>query len=181
MTQTYQRSTVVPAVAKLRRRNLSRRVGETSIGRADSWPACWSPPAGREQAAPQRVPTAKPDAAAETQDPRESGVRQGVCQSAAGARGGIQPVAEVGPVRAERSLMLESVAPRMGTSRSLLKLDDSAALADELVSERSDAQADRRRKGRGGEYLAKNADRRPAAVNNLAWALLACTEFCVNH
>ncbi len=31
------------------------------------------------------------------------------------------------------------------------------------------------------EYLAKNAERRPAARGHLAWALLASTEFCVNH
>lgn len=30
-------------------------------------------------------------------------------------------------------------------------------------------------------YLTKNADRRPAAMTNLAWSLLASTEFCLNH
>jgi len=30
-------------------------------------------------------------------------------------------------------------------------------------------------------YLGKNASRRPTAVTNLAWALIASTEFCVNH
>lgn len=31
------------------------------------------------------------------------------------------------------------------------------------------------------EYLSKNSDRKPAAVTNLAWSLLASTEFCLNH
>ena len=31
------------------------------------------------------------------------------------------------------------------------------------------------------DYLKKNADRRPVALGHLAWALLASTEFCVNH
>lgn len=30
-------------------------------------------------------------------------------------------------------------------------------------------------------YLAKNKDRRPEALSRLAWALIASTEFCVNH
>jgi hypothetical protein len=31
------------------------------------------------------------------------------------------------------------------------------------------------------DYLAKIAERRPVALGHLAWALLASTEFCVNH
>jgi hypothetical protein len=31
------------------------------------------------------------------------------------------------------------------------------------------------------EYLARNAERRPAAIGHLAWALLASAEFSVNH
>jgi hypothetical protein len=31
------------------------------------------------------------------------------------------------------------------------------------------------------DHLAKLADRKPAAVSQLIWALLAATEFCVNH
>jgi hypothetical protein len=33
----------------------------------------------------------------------------------------------------------------------------------------------------GAAYLAKRADNRVQAIKNLAWALLASTEFCVNH
>ncbi len=36
-------------------------------------------------------------------------------------------------------------------------------------------------KGEIGQYLAKNASRKAVAVGQLAWALLASTEFCVNH
>jgi hypothetical protein len=31
------------------------------------------------------------------------------------------------------------------------------------------------------KHLAKHADRRSTALGQLAWALLASTEFCVNH
>jgi hypothetical protein len=31
------------------------------------------------------------------------------------------------------------------------------------------------------DYLKKKADQRTAALGRLAWALLASTEFCVNH
>ncbi len=31
------------------------------------------------------------------------------------------------------------------------------------------------------DYLKKNANRRGTALGQLAWALLASTEFCVNH
>ena len=31
------------------------------------------------------------------------------------------------------------------------------------------------------DYLTKNSDRRPTAIGNIAWALLASTEFCINH
>jgi len=63
----------------------------------------------------------------------------------------------------------------------LAALNDSAAVAEELYlsvltrmptdDERVDVAA----------YLTKNAKRREAALGELTWALLASTEFCVNH
>jgi hypothetical protein len=78
--------------------------------------------------------------------------------------------------------VLKCFAP--GTSKlvdRLAAMPDAARMTDELYlavltrlptqEERADAAA----------YLAKNAGRRPLAVSHLAWALVASTEFCVNH
>ena len=64
----------------------------------------------------------------------------------------------------------------------LTKIEDPAALADELVSERAHAAADGRRAGPGGRLLgsAAKADR-AAAAREMVWSLLASAEFRFNH
>ena len=63
----------------------------------------------------------------------------------------------------------------------LLNQPDTAAIADELylcVLTRTPTSAER---AVVASHLAKHADRRSAAITNLAWSLLASTEFCINH
>lgn len=63
----------------------------------------------------------------------------------------------------------------------LSKQADSAAVAEEMylcVLTRSPTDEERTVVT---EYLTKHADRRLAAISNLTWALLASTEFCLNH
>jgi hypothetical protein len=63
----------------------------------------------------------------------------------------------------------------------LMRLDDPAALADELyVSILSRVPADDE-KHAVANYLAAKADQRERAVCNLIWSLLASNEFCANH
>lgn len=79
-------------------------------------------------------------------------------------------------------LILDWLKPRPGNLVGRLsKAEDPAAVADELYlsvltrpptdEERAEVKA----------YLEKRPDRREAALGELAWALLASTEFCVNH
>lgn len=63
----------------------------------------------------------------------------------------------------------------------LSKLNDPAPLADELylcVLTRKPTDEER---AAVADHLAKNAARRPAAIANLIWAVVASTEFCINH
>jgi hypothetical protein len=63
----------------------------------------------------------------------------------------------------------------------LSKQSDATALADELylcVLTRRPTDEERTIVA---EYLSKSPDRRAAAITNLTWAVLASTEFCLNH
>jgi hypothetical protein len=79
-------------------------------------------------------------------------------------------------------VILESLAPKSGNLvERLSKLTDVKEIADELYlsvltrlpsdEERADVAA----------YFAKRADKRSDAIAELAWSLLASTEFAVNH
>lgn len=78
--------------------------------------------------------------------------------------------------------VLAWLEPRAGNlADRLVKISEPDALADELyvaVLSRSPT-ADERQMVL--EHLTSNAERKPAAVGQLIWALLATTEFCVNH
>jgi hypothetical protein len=79
-------------------------------------------------------------------------------------------------------LVLDCLTPRPDHLVSRLSQQtDPAALADELyrcVLIRPPTEEERQTVI---EYLAPNSDRRLPAVTNLVWALLASTEFCLNH
>ena len=63
----------------------------------------------------------------------------------------------------------------------LQKLADTAVLADELYLAVLTRKPTDEERTAVAEYLAKNSERRPAAITNLSWALIASTEFCLNH
>jgi hypothetical protein len=63
----------------------------------------------------------------------------------------------------------------------LAKLPDADGVAEELYLSVLTRRPSAEERAAVAEYLAKNAGRRPAALGQLAWALLASTEFCVNH
>ena len=99
-----------------------------------------------------------------------------------------EPEVEFSPSVAGRTLFVErkararlaEAAPGNLVDR-LSKIDNPSAVADELYlsvltrfpddDERADVKA----------YLEKRAGQKEAALGELAWALLASTEFCVNH
>ncbi len=78
--------------------------------------------------------------------------------------------------------VLDGLTPHPGNLVDRLQnTTDSAALADELylcVLTRKPTDEERTAVG---EYLTQSAERRTEAVSNLTWALLASTEFCLNH
>ena len=89
---------------------------------------------------------------------------------------------EDGTTTVNDPILLECLAPHEGNLVDrLLKLNDSAALADELYLSVLTRKPTDEERTTAVEYLEKNQERRQAAVTNLAWSLLACTEFCVNH
>ncbi len=77
--------------------------------------------------------------------------------------------------------VLALLEPRAGNLVERLgKLADDK-VADELYLSVLTRLPTPEEKGHVAKYLAKQAARRPAAVGHLTWALLASTEFCVNH
>lgn len=62
----------------------------------------------------------------------------------------------------------------------LAKLPDDQ-IADELYLSVLTRPASAEEKAEVAKYLAKNAARKPIALGHLTWALLASTEFCLNH
>ncbi|MCE9608156.1 MAG: DUF1549 and DUF1553 domain-containing protein [Planctomycetia bacterium] len=79
-------------------------------------------------------------------------------------------------------VLLTCLTPEAGNLVDrLTKLSDPAAISDELylcILTRTPTDDERQAVA---DYLTKNAARRPAALTNLAWSLLASTEFCLNH
>lgn len=66
-------------------------------------------------------------------------------------------------------------------SARLMKLDDAAALADELYVSVVSRPPTEEEKQAVADYLAGKIDQRERAVSNLIWSLLASNEFCANH
>lgn len=99
-----------------------------------------------------------------------------------------EPEVEFAPsVRASLFLLNDGVvlgwlAPQPGNLvERLAAVADPAAAADELyLSVLSRLPTDEER-AEVAEYLVRHADDRAKALSRLAWALLASTEFCVNH
>lgn len=79
-------------------------------------------------------------------------------------------------------VVFELLTPQPGNLVDrLMKSTEADQVAEELylsVLSRPPAPEER---AEVAEYLARHADRRATALGHLAWALLASTEFCVNH
>lgn len=78
--------------------------------------------------------------------------------------------------------VLSRLEPRSGNLVDRLsKLGGADAVADELYLSVLTRPPSAEERAEVAEYLDRHADRRAAALGRLAWALLASTEFCVNH
>lgn len=83
---------------------------------------------------------------------------------------------------ANGSLLRQWLAPRSGTlTERLAKLKTNAEVADELFSSVLTRQPSTDEVKAVGEYLKDRTTDRPAALQELAWALLASAEFRFNH
>ncbi len=78
--------------------------------------------------------------------------------------------------------VLDCLTPRSGNLVDrLMNEADSSAVADELYLSVLTRRPTDEERAEVADYLAKNESRRQTAIANLAWALLASTEFCLNH
>lgn len=78
--------------------------------------------------------------------------------------------------------VLECLVPQPGhLVERLLQSTDPTVLADELYLSVLTRQPTNEERAAVEEYLTQNPERRTQAVTNLAWSLLASTEFCLNH
>ena len=77
-------------------------------------------------------------------------------------------------------LVLSWLTPESGLVGRLAKLEDGK-VADELYLSVLTRRPTDDERAEVADYLKKHANRRPVALGHLAWALLASTEFCVNH
>jgi hypothetical protein len=73
------------------------------------------------------------------------------------------------------------LVPRSGNLIERLEKLPDAQVADELYLSVLTRLPSAEERAESAKHLAANATRRPAALAQLAWALLASTEFCVNH
>lgn len=79
-------------------------------------------------------------------------------------------------------LILERLTPRPNNLIDrLAKLADAAAVADEFYLSVLTRMPSEEEKADVAAYLEQHAQRRTAALSELAWSLLTSTEFCVNH
>ena len=80
-------------------------------------------------------------------------------------------------------LVLSWLTPRKGNLLDrLAHLDDAGKIADEIYLSVLTRLPTAEEKTEVADFLAKkDGDRRARALGHLAWALLASTEFCVNH
>lgn len=78
-------------------------------------------------------------------------------------------------------LVLELLVPREGNLLDRLVKGPDASAADELYQSILSREPSDEERTAVNEYLTKHADRRQAALADLAWSLLASTEFAVNH
>jgi len=80
------------------------------------------------------------------------------------------------------SAVLDCLTPQAGNLVDrLMNEPDPSAVADELYLSVLTRRPTVDERAEVADYLAKNESRRQIAVTNLAWALLASTEFCLNH
>lgn len=78
--------------------------------------------------------------------------------------------------------VLSWLQPKPGNlADRLQKITEDAKLAEELYLSVLTRMPTAEETQEMTKYLSENATRRPAALRNLAWALIGSTEFCVNH
>jgi hypothetical protein len=176
-TQTYGRSTIVAEGTEAPAPETYRAGLEKRLSAEQLLASVVIATGGRERAAPPA--DGKPDPAVEK-------MRAAFVKAFANAPQ--EPEVEFAPslksalFMLNDPIMLECLTPKEGNLVDrLLKLDDAATLTDELYLSVLTRKPTDEERTAASEYLAKNKDRRQAAVTNLAWSLLACTEFCVNH
>jgi hypothetical protein len=78
-------------------------------------------------------------------------------------------------------LVLELLTPKNGNLMDRAAALPDPAVADELYRSILTREPTDEERTAATEYLTKHNDRRPAALADLAWSLLASTEFAVNH
>ena len=96
----------------------------------------------------------------------------------------VEPVASLaGALFVSNSgMILDWLKPRPGNLVGRLeKIEDAGAVAEELYLSVLSRRPDAGERAEVSDYLKKNDGRRAAAMGELAWALLASTEFFVNH
>ncbi|QDU96207.1 DUF1549 domain-containing protein [Lignipirellula cremea] len=79
------------------------------------------------------------------------------------------------------TIVLDRLAPQPGNLVDRLnKIQEPAALAEELYVSILSRQPTEEETAGVAAFLAEQKDRQEAVIN-MAWALIACTEFCLNH
>jgi hypothetical protein len=96
----------------------------------------------------------------------------------------VEPVASLAGAQfgSNSEIILDSLKPRSGNQVARLEMFTyAAAVADELYLSVLSRRPDAGERADVADYLAKHKDRRVGALGELAWSLLASTEFFVNH
>jgi hypothetical protein len=168
LSRTYQRSSAVPASVKLPRESflVANEKGLSAEQLAES---VW-----RAVGVSRPVPAEMNKALAEFLKAFANPAREPEMEFRSSVKAAL--------FMSNSELVVSWLEPKDGNlTDRLTKLADAKQLADELYLSVLTRLPSEEESSAVTAYLAKRADNRAQAIKNLAWSLLASTEFCVNH
>jgi hypothetical protein len=194
-SQTYQRSSIPPAGAEStpqsylagnEKRLSAEQLMASTLQATGPWlkDAAAEPQEKQEEAAPA-APAADGDKKAKPVQSPESQLQTAFLKAFGNPPQ--EPEVDFNPsLKSALFLLNNPLILKLLTPKSGNLMDRAAGLVDSAVADelyRSILTRDPTDEERTAtaDYLAKHKDRRPAALADLAWSLLASTEFAVNH
>ena len=192
LTETYQRTSVLPTTDDVPSAESYRVANEKRLSAEQIMNSIFIATGPREHSGSVEPPPAisPPPAVETTSDAKPAPTADEIRAAFVKAFGNVpqDPEIEFSP-SLKSSLfvlndpaVLDCLTPRPGNLVDrLMNEADSSAVADELYLSVLTRRPTDEERTEVTDYLSKNESRRQTVITNLAWSLLASTEFCLNH